>query len=81
MANCRLTKTKFTECSLMAANLADVANSRTKGLALVRLTNVKTFKERDVGVIYRTTAGEKGYFLHYCPWCGKKITPFFMRRE
>jgi len=79
--NCRLTKTKFTECPLMARNLNDLANGRVKGLVLIRATSVKTLKTRDVGVVYRTTAGDAGHFLHYCPWCGKKITPFSMRRE
>jgi len=81
MPNCRLTKTKFTGCSLMVENIHPEPNARVAGLSLLVATDLDTLKRVGRGVLYRAAAKDAGRFLRYCPWCGKDITPLFMQED
>lgn len=44
----------------------------SKGINAGHMMNFKTGEDLDPLVVYKTSAGDKGLVLNYCPWCGAR---------
>ncbi|KKN96835.1 hypothetical protein LCGC14_0164790 [marine sediment metagenome] len=61
-------------CPSMERNLGE-ATPRTKGLAVLMLTDVKTGQQQLRGPYYKQKASDQGTMFNFCPWCGVDLTP------
>lgn len=59
-------------CSTMESKL-QLDNSQAKGLSALVLFNMKTRTTRTAGVVYKTSARDRGVVLNVCPWCAAPI--------
>jgi len=59
-----------TLCKAMEMKCAD--NEHGKGLSVLHTMNLGTGEERMLGVVYKTSANDKGLLLNVCPWCRRE---------
>lgn len=70
---CRYKNLAIDYCPTMFDRVEPEANSHRKGMIQVNVFNMKTGKERVVGVAYKMTPIDKGLFFNFCPFCGENI--------
>lgn len=75
MSKAKKCKIGKSHCPVMSSRLAPLANARKAGLVQIVVTNIRTGKERVVGICYKTKANDPGVFLNCCPWCLANIEP------
>lgn len=59
-------------CDILSQR-CEIAGHSGKGLVYLATYNIKTEKERVVGVYYKKSSTDRGLMLNYCPFCGEKI--------
>jgi hypothetical protein len=61
---------KLSLCQSLSERLGN-----SKGFVNIRVINVKTGIERELGIAYKINAKDRGLLINFCPFCGGDIVP------
>jgi hypothetical protein len=61
---------KLSLCPSLSSRLGE-----SKGLVFIKVINLKTGIERELGIAYKTDAKDRGLLINFCPFCGGNINP------